>query len=289
MLTKRDFLAIARRAMMAIGLVAGVGKAAGQSGGAPASGLTLTATEQKSISTRIHELVWGGFDPRAELLETAHDYENPRTWTADDDAWVTDEVDRQLAGKFAAEATWPKVTDWDRLDAAFKQIEARKILALHNAGNTQSDAMSDASEIWHGRGAKNSDLRGYIFYHGQDVDSVVATGQLHIGYGAFDDDKKTSHQMAVEVCGILTAAGFNVVVPPNAGTRIRVDLGCIQRLCAGLAQREIKRLSLLGSTGHLRCVPNSDLAVRIDCAQKVIRRGQQVSHLHLDCACLACS
>ena len=189
---------------------------------APEGPLTLTDDDQKSLRDRVHELVWGGFDELQEVHETAQDYLNPRTWTQSDRDLITAEVDRQFSEKIAAETTWPKVTDWDRLDAAFTQIESRKIVALHNAGNTQSDAISDAGQIWHERGAETSGLRGYIFYHGQDVDRVVTNGQLHIGYGAFATDGNVGYALAIEVCAILSAAGFAVTTPPDAGTRILI-------------------------------------------------------------------
>ena len=45
-------------------------------------------------------------------------------------AAVAPEFDR----KAAEEASWPNTTDCDRLDQAFEELNARGVIALHNAG-----------------------------------------------------------------------------------------------------------------------------------------------------------
>src|SRR5262245_27996921 len=57
--------------------------------------------------------------------------------------WVRDELERAWSAKLEGEKSWPPVTDWDRLDAAFAQLEAGGIMAMHNAGVEFSDCASE--------------------------------------------------------------------------------------------------------------------------------------------------
>ncbi|WP_431732095.1 DUF6891 domain-containing protein, partial [Adonisia turfae] len=58
-----------------------------------------------------------------------------------------DEVSAAIDVEFetweAEKQTWPEVTDCDRLDSAFAAINERGIIALQNAGYTQSDGYED--------------------------------------------------------------------------------------------------------------------------------------------------
>jgi hypothetical protein len=130
----------------------------------------LTPEDKTSLTVDcIRPLVWGGFDRRDDIIEAAQTLLGEPLLSPTDSAWIENEIDRHIAEKRKAEATWPATTDWDRLDSVFKNLRSAGILALHNAGNTQSDA----GEEWHRLGGPKSGLKGFIFYHGLDVEGVV--------------------------------------------------------------------------------------------------------------------
>jgi hypothetical protein len=85
-----------------------------------------------------------------------------------DEAFLRAAVAPEFAKKAAAEPTWPECTDCDRLDVAFAELNSAGIIALQNAGMTMSDGLSDVAEVLRQRGRKG--VRGYCFYHGQDLD-----------------------------------------------------------------------------------------------------------------------
>ena len=91
----------------------------------------------------------------------------------------------EVRAQDALEAAWPSETDCDRIDRAFAAISSERIVALQNAGYTMSDGHSDVGEVLapHPTGT----FRGYCFYHGQDLERAVHTGQLYLAYADLRD------------------------------------------------------------------------------------------------------
>src|SRR5262245_22315258 len=58
-----------------------------------------------------------------------------------DQGWLRAQVEQEFRRKRAEEAAWPDVTDCDRLDRVFESLENQGIMALQNAGQTQSDGL----------------------------------------------------------------------------------------------------------------------------------------------------
>jgi hypothetical protein len=80
---------------------------------------------------------------------------------------------------------WPAVTDCDRLDKAFAAINNRGVITLQNAGYTQSDGYDDFREAYDHH-ANKSNVIGYCFYHGQDLERAVRGGGLFLAFGPTD-------------------------------------------------------------------------------------------------------
>ncbi len=191
----------------------------------PASAvLALPPEDQASLRNDcIRPYVWGGFETREGVYEAAETFLGEPELTDADKAWIKAEIEREWCGeKERPKPSWPATTDFDRLDAVFQALDKSGILALHNAGNTQSDARSDAGEAWHDRGGAKSGLRGFVFYHGQDVEHVLADGQLYIGFGLFEGSDAKPIDIARQAGDALAAAGFKVTMPPNADQRILI-------------------------------------------------------------------
>src|ERR1700752_5130342 len=113
----------------------------------------------------IDGLVRGGFEERARIIEIlcGEMYEPGEL----DEAEVIAAVDTAFAALAQDKATWPTTTDCDRLDGAFAVLNTRGIIALQNAGYTQSDGYDDVRESYHEHSDRDAVI-GYCFYHGQD-------------------------------------------------------------------------------------------------------------------------
>ncbi len=111
-----------------------------------------------------------------------------------------------FAAKREAEAGWPAVTDWDRLDGAFAALMASGVLALHNAGFTASDAHGDAWAIIDNE--PGGGWRGFAFYHAQDVERAMGGGALFIGFDAVARGTAAKQALGDDIMAALRGAGF---------------------------------------------------------------------------------
>jgi hypothetical protein len=112
-------------------------------------------------------------------------------------------VDAALASHEVEKKSWPAVTDYDRLRTAFETLGAQGVIAMHNAGNTQSDGFSDFREALANTPDK-SKILGYCFYHWQDVEHAVEGRGLYLAFGP--SDPKEEETRGVEVGNMVTDA-----------------------------------------------------------------------------------
>lgn len=123
----------------------------------------------------------------------------------------------------ADKATWPEVTDCDRLDAVFDALNARGVIALQNAGCTQSDGYGDVCEVFASHSNKAS-VQGYCFYHGQDLEHAVTVGGLYLAFGPIDPQREKSEgpRIGQIVRDELEHAGLAVEWNGRFGTRLLI-------------------------------------------------------------------
>ncbi|MDB6079933.1 MAG: hypothetical protein JWO82_3680 [Akkermansiaceae bacterium] len=105
-------------------------------------------------------------------------------------------VDEAIQAYEATKASWPAVTDCDRLDLAFARLEELGIISLHNAGYTSSDGYEDFKEARDNR-HDPSKVRGYCYYHGQDLSRAVSGGGLYLAFGPADPKHEESEGPAI--------------------------------------------------------------------------------------------
>jgi hypothetical protein len=156
------------------------------------------------ILNEIKKWIWSGFYSPDEVDEMIDDILEDDA----DEAMLRATVAPEFDKKAAAETSWPDTTDCDRLDQAFEEPNSRGVIALHDAGYTMSDGISDVSEELHERGRKG--INGYCFYHGQDVERAMAGGGLMIAFGDLDDDKTRKTEVGRSVTDVLKKFGFAV-------------------------------------------------------------------------------
>ena len=155
------------------------------------------------ILDAIRSRVWSGFYSPATVDGTIDDLLEGDA----DEAFLRAAVGPEFARKAAAEATWPATTDCDRLDAAFAALERRGIIALQNAGYTMSDGMTEVTEALHARGGQ-AGVRGYCFYHGQDLERAVAGEGIMLAFGSLDDDPTNKRAVGRMIQETMEGSGF---------------------------------------------------------------------------------
>ena len=164
--------------------------------------------EQDTLD-EIATLVKAGFDDRDRILEIfMEEMYEPGDLDQDE---VEAALDAAITTHEGEKKTWPDVTDYDRLDSAFVSLRRLGVIALHNAGVTQSDGYSDFAEALAGA-PDRSRIEGYCFYHWQDLERAIAGEGLVLSFGPTNPKDEESRGPAVGsiIVSVLEDAGFEV-------------------------------------------------------------------------------
>ena len=158
--------------------------------------------------------VWSGFYSRRDVAEMLADIAEQKSDVARMKQFINSEFER----KRKAEKTWPALTDCDRLDAAFRALRRQGIIALQNAGMNISDGISDVSEEL----AKTNprEVRGYCFYHFQDVERAVAGEGLALAFGDLANDPAEKVRVGRLIVEVIRAQGLAVQWNDDPDVRI---------------------------------------------------------------------
>jgi hypothetical protein len=144
---------------------------------------------EPGIKSEIASMVRSGFYSRERLYEvfTEEMYAPDELKPAE----VSSELDAQFTQYELEKQLYPSTTDCDRLDDAFRLMNQRGVVAIQNAGYTQSDGFEDVGEAYSQHSNKESVL-GYCFYHGQDLERAVNGEGLYFAFGPVNpEDERT--------------------------------------------------------------------------------------------------
>ncbi|HEX8507041.1 MAG TPA: hypothetical protein VF630_16875 [Hymenobacter sp.] len=177
--------------------------------------------ETEYLFANVRNAVWSGFYTEEEVTEMLEE------WLEDDDgeadeAALEAALQQEFADKKAAEAAWPPVTDCDRLDQAFAALSAKGIIVLQNAGYTMSDGLDDVAEVLAEEGREG--IRGYCFYHGQDLARAVDGQGLTLAFGGLDDEAEHKIAVGQAVQAALREVGLVVEWNGDPETRLQLPL-----------------------------------------------------------------
>jgi hypothetical protein len=138
---------------------------------------------QPDVAEEIAVQVRAGFEKKTRLLEIFCEemYEPGEL----DPAQVASAIDLEFEKLTKEQGSWPDVTDCDRLEAAFASLNKNGIIALHDAGFTQSDGYDDFLEALDQHPQRKS-IIGYCYYHHQDTQRAVRGEGLNLAFGPVD-------------------------------------------------------------------------------------------------------
>ena len=173
----------------------------------------------------IRQGVAAGFDTPDEMIEMAIE------WGADEYEGEEDLVpharrlfEQVLAIHKREEANWPKVTDCDRLDAAFARLEEAGIVCRQNFSCCGTCGSYEIWEEMEEAQAQGVAVRGYAFYHVQDTESAIEGYGLYLGYGATEEGEAAALAVGHEIVEALNEAGLTTTWNGQWSRRIGVTL-----------------------------------------------------------------
>ena len=105
-------------------------------------------------------------DIQENILEEIQDNECDDELSED---WAIQAIEAEQAAVLAESKTWQSPSDVDRLMAAFDELCAQNIIALHCAGYTTDDGEYEVAEVERALREQGVVSDGYCFYHEQDL------------------------------------------------------------------------------------------------------------------------
>ena len=169
---------------------------------------------KRAIRAAIEDEVKAGFKTPAEIIEWAVDIFSDDAHAQALRPLVEQLTATAIAQHLKAQAEWPDVTDNDRLDAAFAELEEQYgILARQN----YRDCVVCADNELQDEGARAREqgrmIRGYTFYDMQETYWVIENGTLSLSFGILEADedlRRAMHKVAKNVVKVLERHGLDV-------------------------------------------------------------------------------
>jgi hypothetical protein len=130
-------------------------------------------------------------------------------------------VTERLAMRRRAEQRWKRLTDCDKLDLAFADLEEQGIIARQDYLCCSGCAHSAAGFEIFGNERGKDFWKGYVFYHQQDTDGAPG-GSLLLGFGAYEDGDEAMQEVARTV--IETLGRYKLKARWNGKTDTRIEV-----------------------------------------------------------------
>jgi hypothetical protein len=129
-----------------------------------------------------------------------------------------------IADQAEREASWPEVTDCDRLDRAFDQLEREGIVARQHFSCCGTCGVAEIHQEITDATERNLPIRGYAFYHVQDTESAVEGHGIYLNYGACKEGHDAAVAIGHEVAKTLESHGLRVEWSGSLDQRIGVPM-----------------------------------------------------------------
>jgi hypothetical protein len=157
---------------------------------------------KKAIAAHVAE----GFSSRANIVGRFTEDLDEEEYGEHDEAAVERYVEEAIRAHHVKQATWTTPTDCDKLDAAFRSLNRKGIIARQNFSCCSTCGHYEMGlEL---KGPRRRRMTGYAFYHIQDTESAVEGGGVYIKFGATSSDRVGNEAVGLKVTDSLTAAGL---------------------------------------------------------------------------------
>jgi hypothetical protein len=142
--------------------------------------------------------------------------------------------DQRLVELLERQKGWPALTDNDRLDAAFAELEGAGLVARQCFGDDVTDAGAGLTcEAAPEAREAGREVRGYVFYSEQDTAQAVQTGELGLVCGPIPEPEENyraaADGIARAVAEVLRRHGLSAQVAPDSAGVVLVTLDWMRR------------------------------------------------------------
>jgi hypothetical protein len=166
--------------------------------------------ELESLRDKIQRQVASGFASRDSIIDDANQWASGQWDVESARPHVEQLTDELIQAQRQAQESWPEVTDCDRLDRAFAELEEAGILARQNFSCCGMCGIGDAYREIEAAQASGRTIVGYTFYHEQDTESAVNGFDLCLNYGSVLQGESPALDIAQMIVKTLTRNGLKV-------------------------------------------------------------------------------
>lgn len=165
-----------------------------------------------------------GFYDAEEIVQSATDALEDEADPATLKRMIREALEQATKAHAAEKLDWPTVTDCDRLDKAFAELEEAGVISRQNfscCGTCGSTEIWDevSTSIDSGKPAI-----GYTFYHMQDTESAVEGYGLYLNYGACAEGETAALDIGHRIVRQLEDNGLKTDWDGSWAKRIAVSL-----------------------------------------------------------------
>lgn len=188
---------------------------------------------RKAARKMVDHLVAQGFPDEAFIIDYAEfnalaDVDpQPELTDQERTDFIKSIVAERLEKRRRAEQRWSRLTDCDRLDMAFADLQEQGILARQNFRCCSNCASFSVYFEIDDEKREKGFWKGYVFYHQQDTECAPG-GTLYLGFGAMDErereDQGEQARMAIGEAVVETLGRYRLKTSWNGdhATRIKV-------------------------------------------------------------------
>ncbi|MEO8670562.1 MAG: hypothetical protein ABI411_04545 [Tahibacter sp.] len=113
-----------------------------------------------------------------------------------------------IAAHLAAQSTWPSVTDCDKLDRAFAELESMGIVARQNYSCCGTCGAAEIVDEMESAVDKGGAVEGYTFFHAQDAESAAEGHGLYLSYGSAERSEDSTLTVGHKIVATLGKYGL---------------------------------------------------------------------------------
>lgn len=136
----------------------------------------------------IHNSVGAGFLSMDEIIETAVEAFSDDYPVSELLPHAKDAAQKYMDAHLKKQLSWEAVTDCDRLDQAFKDLESQGIISRQNFSCCGTCGTAEILDEMGIAGKSGKIVRGYTFYHMQDTESAVEGDGIYLNYGSIHNN-----------------------------------------------------------------------------------------------------
>ena len=178
--------------------------------------------DQQFIFDIIYTQVRSGFYSLEEILEfVTEEIEDNGFEDEISEEWAQDQIDMVYQKLLEESKSEEPFEPTQRLIAAFDELAANKIIALHYAGYTIDEGEYEVTEIERVLIDNETESEGYCFYHGQDLERAVRGEGLHLSFQKINNESgAVSKEVAQKIIAVLEKHELKVEWNGKATARI---------------------------------------------------------------------